>query len=147
LVPEHLREDRDAAGPRRHGRSAALIIRRSRHRPGPEGPCLAERRHQGGGEQFYRDLETDMAAAQRAGKKGRAMAIHAKISNRGQDFLPKLSSDLVRMNRVIIVGNVNASALTRTSMAKAVLDTGGSTFRTVLQYKSSPFGDCVGSVI
>ena len=98
-------------------------------------------------ERFYRDLEPALAVAQRAGKKNRAKAIHAKISNRRKDFLHKLSTDSVRENRVIIVGNVNASALAKTSMAKSVLDAGWSAYRTMLQYKGLPFGDCAGSVV
>ncbi|MGI9297627.1 MAG: RNA-guided endonuclease InsQ/TnpB family protein, partial [Gammaproteobacteria bacterium] len=38
---------------------------------------------------FYRDLEADLAGAQRANKKGRAKTIHAKIANRRKDFLHK----------------------------------------------------------
>ncbi len=90
--------------------------------------------------QFYRDLESKLAAAQRAGKKKRVRALHAKIANRRTDFLHKYSTTLVRKHRAIFVGNVNASALAQTRAAKSVLDAGWSTFRTMLQYKCDSAG-------
>jgi IS605 OrfB family transposase len=89
---------------------------------------------------FYRDLEPKLAVAQRAGKKDRTKALHAKIGNRRKDFLHKLSTNLIASNAAIFVGNVNASGLAKTSMAKSVLDSGWSTFRTMLQYKCDDAG-------
>ncbi|MEJ6002616.1 RNA-guided endonuclease InsQ/TnpB family protein [Paucibacter soli] len=89
---------------------------------------------------FYRDLEPALAAAQRAGKKDRVKAIHAKIANRRKDALHKFSTALVKDHQRIFVGNVNASALAKTSMAKSVLDAGWSTLRTMLQYKCDDAG-------
>ncbi|KEX94150.1 transposase, partial [Pseudomonas putida] len=43
---------------------------------------------------FYRDLEPKLASAQRAGKKARVRAIHAKIANRRKDALHKFSRSL-----------------------------------------------------
>lgn len=91
-------------------------------------------------QRFYRDLEPALATAQRAGKKARTKAIHAKVANRRRDHLQKLSTTLVRQHRGIFVGNVNAAALARTHLAKSVLDAGWSALRTMLQTKCDRAG-------
>jgi IS605 OrfB family transposase len=97
-------------------------------------------------ERFYRDLEPKLAVAQRARKKGRTRALHAKIANRRKDFLHQLSTRLVTEHGAIFVGNVNAAGLAKTRMAKSVLDAGWSMFRTMLKYKSDDAGAWFGEV-
>jgi IS605 OrfB family transposase len=91
-------------------------------------------------QRFYRDLQPALASAQRARRKPRIRAIHAKIANRRKDFLHKLSTQQARSRAAIFVGNVNSSALARTHMAKSVLDAGWSAYRTMLQYKCDDAG-------
>ena len=82
---------------------------------------------------LYRDLKGKLATAQRAGKKARERAIHAKIKNRRSDHLHKLSRALASSHGAIFVDNVSAAALAQTALAKSVLDAGWSVFRTQLR--------------
>lgn len=91
-------------------------------------------------QRIYRGLEPALAVSQRARKRARTRAIHAKIAHRRNDFLHKLSSRLVHDYRAIYVGGVNAQGLARTRMAKSVLDAGWSTFRTMLGHKCDRAG-------
>jgi len=85
---------------------------------------------------FYRESERALGIAQRANKKGRVKAIHAKIANQRKDAIHKETSALVKKHAAIFVGNVNAKAMAKTSMAKSVHDAAWTTFRTQLKYKA-----------
>lgn len=89
---------------------------------------------------FYRDLEPALAVAQRAGKKARVRAIHAKIANRRKDALHKFSRTLVQRCNLIVVGDVNTTKLAKTTLAKSVLDAGWGQLKTMLAYKCEHAG-------
>jgi len=84
---------------------------------------------------FYRDMESKLAVAQRAGKKKRVRNIHAKIANRRKDALHKFSRHLVNRAGEIYVGNVKSSSMVKTKMTKSVLDAGWAMLKTMLEYK------------
>jgi IS605 OrfB family transposase len=85
---------------------------------------------------WYRLSEQTLGIAQRANKKRRVKAIHAKIANQRKDAIHKETSALVKKHAAIFVGNVNAKALARTSMAKSVHDAAWTMFRTQLKFKA-----------
>jgi putative transposase len=89
---------------------------------------------------FYRDLEPKLAQAQRKRRKRQVKTIHARIANRRKDSLHKFSRRLVNRSSRITVGNVSASKLAKTRMAKSVLDAGWSMLRSFLRYKSDHAG-------
>lgn len=88
----------------------------------------------------YRKLEQQLGIAQRANKKTRVKAIHAKICNRRKDDLHQYSRQLVDSNAAIFVGNVNSLGLTKTKLAKSVLDAGWGILKTMLEYKCAHAG-------
>lgn len=97
-------------------------------------------------QQYYRQMEQPLALAQRARKKKRVQALHAKIAARRKDFHHKLSTALVKSYGAVFIGNVNAQALAKTGHAKSVLDAGWSAFRTMLLYKGDDAGTWVEEI-
>ncbi|WP_020558734.1 RNA-guided endonuclease InsQ/TnpB family protein [Thiofilum flexile] len=87
--------------------------------------------------QFYRELESKLGVAQRAKQKKRVKAIHAKIKNRRLNSIHQFTTQVVKNNSLIIIGNVSSSALAKTKMAKSVLDAGWHILKTQLKYKAS----------
>ena len=88
----------------------------------------------------YRQHEAALGFVQRAGKKKRTRAIHAKIANTRKDAMHKFSTSVVAENGAIFVGNVSSQALVKTKMAKSTLDAGWSMLKTMLEYKSHQAG-------
>lgn len=84
---------------------------------------------------FYRVTQEKLAKAQRAGKKRQAASINAKIANQRKDFLHKFTTDIVIRFDHVVVGNVSAKGLARTTMAKSVHDVAWSILRNQLAYK------------
>ncbi|MCU4311570.1 transposase [Acinetobacter variabilis] len=88
-----------------------------------------------GNPQYYRQYEQQLGIAQRANKQKRVRAINAKIANCRKDHLHKASTQLVKENALIAVGNLSAEKLVKNKMAKSTLDAGFAAFRTMLRYK------------
>ena len=89
---------------------------------------------------FYRDMEDNLATAQRAGNKKRVRAIYAKIRNRRKDAAHKFSRRLVDDYGAVYVGDVSSLKLAKTRMAKSVLDAGWGQLKTMLEYKCDRAG-------
>lgn len=89
---------------------------------------------------WYRNHELALAKAQRAKKKKRVKAIHAKIKNQRKDDMHQFSTKLVRENAAIFVGDVASAKLVKTKMAKSTLDAGWAMLKTMLEYKSHQAG-------
>jgi putative transposase len=102
----------------------------------------------------YRQWEDKLAIAQRAKKKDREKSIHIKIKNKRKDELHKLSSQLVKENQAIFMGNISAEKLAKSNkdkskkdkklnkkeMNKSAYDAGFSMVRSMLEYKCNIAG-------
>lgn len=91
-------------------------------------------------EDLTKKYEVQLATAQRARKKKRVKAIHAKIKNKRKDWNHKTSTWLVKEYDKIVVGNVSSSKLKKTKMAKSVSDAGWADLKLMLKYKAIALG-------
>lgn len=87
------------------------------------------------GPKALRKWEKKLAIAQHAGNRRRVRAIHAKIRNIRRHHAHVESARIASRYRNVFVGDVNASRLARTRMAKSVLDNAWGMFKAFLAYK------------
>jgi putative transposase len=73
---------------------------------------------------FYRQIERQLAQAQRRGQRHQAKRLHRRAARRRKDALHKFSKQIVDRYQNIIVGDVSSLRLAKTRMAKSVLDAG-----------------------
>jgi len=91
-------------------------------------------------ENLTRKHEDALAMAQRARKKKRVKAIHARIANCRKDWTHKTTTAIVDRATLIAVGDVSSTKLAKTSMAKSTYDAGWGQLRTCLEYKAKRLG-------
>ncbi len=98
---------------------------------------------------FYRKAQRKLRRVQRAlsrkreGSKNREKArhrlnrVHAKVRNQRQDWLHKLTTDLVTRHDGLCVEDLNLKGMARTKLSKSVLDAALGEFRRQLAYKAA----------
>jgi putative transposase len=112
-----------------------------------------------GNEQFFSKDEKRLATLQRRlarkqkGSKNRSKAklavakIHARIADRRQDFLHKLTTRIVHENQVICVESLSVKNMLKNhSLAKAISDVGWGELIRQLQYKAAWYGRTVVAI-
>jgi putative transposase len=87
-----------------------------------------------------RQYEDALAMAQRAKKKNRVKAIHAKIKNARKDWTHKATTAITRRADFIAVGDASSTKLAKTNMAKSTYDAGWHMVRAHLNYKAIRLG-------
>ena len=83
-----------------------------------------------------RQYEDALARAQRAGKKKRTKALHARIAHVREDWVHHVTTAIARRAKVIVIGDVSSTQLVKTPFAKSTYDAAWGIVRHQLQYKA-----------
>jgi putative transposase len=92
---------------------------------------------------FYRNIESQIARAQRRGHRRQAKRLHRRAARRRKGALHKFSGKIIGAYQTIVIGDVSSLTLAKTRMAKCVLDAGWGMLKTLLQYKGQQAGRSV----
>ncbi len=85
-----------------------------------------------------------LAMAQRAHKKKRVQALHARIANVRKDWTHKVTTAIARRAKLMVIGDVSSTTLIKTRFAKSTYDASWGRVRCQLQYKARRLaGICV----
>lgn len=87
-------------------------------------------------ESITKKYAAKLANAQRHGKKKQVKTLNAKIKNSRKDFNHKVSLQIARKFELIFFGDAEPKKLSKTRMAKGVLDASWYQVKTFLRYKT-----------
>jgi IS605 OrfB family transposase len=91
-------------------------------------------------ENLTRQYEAKLALAQRARKKRRVTALHAKIKNTRKDWTQKVTTAIVARAKRIAIGDVSSTKLAKTRFAKSTYDAAWGVTRACLHSKAIRLG-------
>ncbi len=77
-----------------------------------------------------------LAMAQRAHKKKRVKAIHARITNGRKDWAHQVTTAIARRAKLIVIGDVSSTKLAKTPFATSTYDASWGIVRNQLHYKA-----------
>ncbi|MGL4503300.1 MAG: RNA-guided endonuclease TnpB family protein [Planktothrix sp.] len=92
---------------------------------------------------FYSVLEytKEEGSKRREVARKKLAKLHAKISDIRNDFLHKLSTQIIRENQTIVLEDLNVSGMIKNrKLSRAISDLGWQHFRTMLEAKSLMYG-------
>lgn len=88
-------------------------------------------------ERLYRKQEPKLKVLRRANKRNQFRNLSLKIKNKRKDYLHKITTDLVRDNGLIVIGDLSSKKLSRSKgHAKSIYDAGWYCFKLYLEQKA-----------